>query len=147
MSSIEKIPWRFLPLSSIPRHQINRNALNLSTTIFYKAGGKPWRLATARDGSVLLSTEDTNVPAPRAFKSSVCVCILNGSGRAFIDRVPGLYCEVLSGHSPQPVVIYSHPDSNRDWGHTMAGKCQHRCGSTYNGAKRTWNWWPATSSH
>jgi hypothetical protein len=29
---------------------ITDRAWNLSTTLFYKAGGKPWRLATARDG-------------------------------------------------------------------------------------------------
>lgn len=71
---------------------LSDRAWNLSTALYYKAGGKPWKLSTARDGVcyVGLAFRKTN----KAATSSSAVC----AAQMFIDSGDGI---VFLGESGQ----------------------------------------------
>ena len=69
---------------------------NLSTTLFYKAGGKPWRLATARDGVCYVGLAFRRTSPERHSKTACCAAqmfVNSGDGIVFLGREGALWSE------------------------------------------------------
>ena len=62
---------------------------NLSSTLFYKSGGKPWRLATARDGVCYIGLAFRRVEGEHGSKSATCAAQMfldDGDGIVFLGE-------------------------------------------------------------
>ena len=62
---------------------------NLSTTLYYKAGGKPWRLATARDGVCYVGLAFRRTGKQKDSRTACCAAqmfVNTGDGIVFLGR-------------------------------------------------------------
>jgi uncharacterized Fe-S cluster protein YjdI len=71
---------------------ISDRAWNLATAIYYKAGGKPWRLSTAREGVCYIGLSFKKAEAGKQSKTACCAAQMfldSGDGIVFMgDRGP-----------------------------------------------------------
>lgn len=68
---------------------ISDRAWNLGTAIFYKSGGKPWRLSTARDGVSYVGISFKRTEAGEKAKTACCVAQMfldSGDGVVFLGE-------------------------------------------------------------
>jgi hypothetical protein len=71
---------------------LSDRAWNLSTALYYKAGGKPWRLATAREGVSYVGLAFRKTDARASSRTAVC------AAQMFIDSGDGIV--FLGEHGP-----------------------------------------------
>lgn len=66
---------------------VSDRAWNISTTLYYKAGGKPWRLASARDGVCYIGITYKKTEPDRRSKTACCAAQMflnSGDGVVFL---------------------------------------------------------------
>ena len=77
------------PFGSRQLTPLSHRMWNLSTTLFYKGGGKPWRLATAREGVCYVGLAFRRTDAKGGPKSAACAAQMfldDGDGVVFLGN-------------------------------------------------------------
>ena len=81
---------------------LSDRAWNLGTALYYKAGGRPWRLATARDGVCYVGVVFHRVVG--AAEDTFAAC----AAQMFLDDGDGVVLRGESGHWYSPVTKQFH---------------------------------------
>ncbi|MGP8056923.1 MAG: hypothetical protein ACLP9K_04905 [Nitrososphaerales archaeon] len=84
---------------------LSDRAWNISTTLYYKAGGKPWILATAREGVCYVGLVYKRVPRPKGAKTACC------AAQMFLDDGDGVVFRSEFGpwYSPETHEMHLDP--------------------------------------
>ena len=85
---------------------LSDRAWNISTALYYKAGGKPWILGTAREGVCYVGLVYKRVPRPKGSKTACC------AAQMFLDDGDGVVFRSEFGpwYSPETKEMHLKPE-------------------------------------
>lgn len=81
---------------------LSDRAWNLATTLYYKGGGRPWKLSTARDGVCYVGVVFHQVPGATDNRYAAC------AAQMFLDDGDGVVLRGDSGHWYSPATHQFH---------------------------------------